>query len=284
MWHTAGLSDGFWKHAVKTAVHIYNVTPISKVKFLTPKEMWSGSKPDISHLRIFGCAAYVHVLKGKRRKLNPKSWEMIFVGYETLSKGWQFWDEKNQCMEISCDVKSNESQFPLRKDLDRKNPSAVEKRWSISPSQRLESTNNSCDHLVHGAMSNSNGKYLSAPVPPKIKTPPSSSGSSTSMCHRGRSPHPRSDSEDISPDKDENVWPPFHKLRRHGTWGSSPPLIASSSWINPQIGSPPKLEPVGDIRYETTSGGKHWNLEVLARTHWILAICWFTPSKRNLWH
>ena len=66
MRHTAGLSDGFWKHAVRTAVHVYNVTLISKAEFLTLKEMWSGSKPDISHLRIFGCVAYIHVLKGKR--------------------------------------------------------------------------------------------------------------------------------------------------------------------------------------------------------------------------
>ena len=95
MRHTAGLSDGFWKHAVGTAVHIYNMTPISKAEFLTPKEMWSGSKPDISHLRIFGCAAYIHVLKGKRRKLDPKSREMIFVSYKNLPKGWQFWDAKN---------------------------------------------------------------------------------------------------------------------------------------------------------------------------------------------
>ena len=66
MRHAAGLSNGFWKHAVGIAVHVYNVTPISKAKFLTLKEMWSGSKPDISHLSIFRCAAYVHVLKGKR--------------------------------------------------------------------------------------------------------------------------------------------------------------------------------------------------------------------------
>ena len=109
MWHAAGLSDGFWKHAVGTAVHVYNMTPISKAEFLTPKEMWSGSKPDISHLRIFGCAAYVHVLKGKRRKLNPKSQEMIFVGYKNLSKGWQFWDAKNRRIKISRDVKFDES-------------------------------------------------------------------------------------------------------------------------------------------------------------------------------
>ena len=73
MWHAVGLSNGFWKHSVRTAVHIYNVTPISKAEFLTPKEMWSGSKPDISHLRTFGCAAYIHILKGKRQKLNLKS-------------------------------------------------------------------------------------------------------------------------------------------------------------------------------------------------------------------
>ena len=105
-------------------------------------------------------------------------------------------------------------------------------------------------------MSDSDGEYLSAPVPPKIKTPPSSSSNSTSMSHRGRSPHPRSDSKDISADKDENVRPPFHRLRRHGTQGSPPPPIASPSRIHSQIGSPPKLEPTGDIGYETASGGE----------------------------
>ena len=226
-----------------------------KAEFLIPKEMWSGSKLDISHLCIFGCAAYVHVLKGKRQKLDLKSQEMIFVSYENLSNGWQFWDAKNWCMEISRDVKFDESQFPLHQDLDQRNLSAVEKRRSISPSQRSESTNDPCDQLVPGTMSDSNSEYPSAPVPPKIKTPPSSSTSSTSTSHRGRSPHPRLDSKDISPDEDENVRPSFHKLRRHRTWGSPPPPTASSSQIYPKIGSPPKLEPVGDIGYETTSGG-----------------------------
>ena len=105
-------------------------------------------------------------------------------------------------------------------------------------------------------MSDSNGEYPSAPVPIKIKTPPSSSGNSTSTSHRGRSLHPQLDSEDISPDEDENIRPLLYKLKRPGTQGSPSPPIASSSWIHPQIGSPPKLEPVGDIRYETASGGE----------------------------
>ena len=181
---------------------------------------------------------------------------MIFVSYENLSKGWQFWDAKNRRIKISCDVKFDESRFPLCKDLDQRNPAAIKKKRTISPSQRSEPTNDSCDQLVPGAMSDSDSYYPSAPVPPKIKTPPSSSNSPTSTSHRGRSPLPRSDSNDISPDEDENVRPPFHKLRRRRTRGSPPPPIASSSQIYPQIGSPPKLEPVGDIGYETASGGE----------------------------
>ena len=161
MRHTVGLSNGFWKHAVGTAVHVYNVTLISKAKFLTLKEMWSSSKPDISHLRIFRCVAYVHVLKGKRQKLDPKSQEMIFVSYKNLSKGWQFWDAKNRHIEIFHDVKFDESQFPLCKDLDQRNPSAVEKRQPISPSQKSASTDDSRDQLVPGAMSKSDGEYPS---------------------------------------------------------------------------------------------------------------------------
>ena len=39
---------------------------------------------------------------------------MIFVGYEPGSKGYQFWDAAHQHIEISCDVKFNESLFPAQ--------------------------------------------------------------------------------------------------------------------------------------------------------------------------
>jgi hypothetical protein len=31
----------------------------------TPHEAWSGKKPILEHLIVFGCDAYVHVPKGK---------------------------------------------------------------------------------------------------------------------------------------------------------------------------------------------------------------------------
>eukprot|EP00253_Pinus_taeda_P013116 PITA_13116 len=47
----------------------------------TPKEAYSGKKPDISHLRIFGPPVYMHVTKDAREKLEPTVEVGIFVGY-----------------------------------------------------------------------------------------------------------------------------------------------------------------------------------------------------------
>ena len=55
MWHHAGLSDGFWLYAVKVKLHTYNVTWINQANYKTPTELWNGIKPNISHLRVFGC-------------------------------------------------------------------------------------------------------------------------------------------------------------------------------------------------------------------------------------
>ena len=114
MRHHAGLSNSFWIYAVKAKLHAYNVTPIKRADYKTPTELWSGKKPNISHLRVFGCQAWVHILKKRRSKLEPKSQEMIFVGYEPGSKGYQFWDTAHQHIEISCDVKFNETLFPAQ--------------------------------------------------------------------------------------------------------------------------------------------------------------------------
>ena len=92
MRHHAGLSNGFWIYAVKAKLHTYNITPIKRLDYKTPTELWSGIKPNISHLQVFGCQAWVHILRKRRHKLEPKSREMIFVGYEPGSKGYQFWD------------------------------------------------------------------------------------------------------------------------------------------------------------------------------------------------
>ena len=73
MRHHTGISNSFWIYAMKAKLHAYNITLIKRADYKTPTELWSGIKPNISHLRVFGCQAWVHILKKRRHKLEPKS-------------------------------------------------------------------------------------------------------------------------------------------------------------------------------------------------------------------
>ncbi len=46
----------------------------------TPFEAWFGKKPYVKHLKVFGCAAYSHVPKDQRTKLDSKAKKCIFLG------------------------------------------------------------------------------------------------------------------------------------------------------------------------------------------------------------
>jgi hypothetical protein len=48
---------------------------------MTPEEKFTSKKPNVSHFKVFGCIAYVHVPDEKRSKLDPKADKCIFIGY-----------------------------------------------------------------------------------------------------------------------------------------------------------------------------------------------------------
>ncbi|KAK4855041.1 hypothetical protein QYF36_003447 [Acer negundo] len=69
------LPISFWGYALQTAIYILNDVPSKSVP-KTPHELWTGRKPSLQHLRIFGCPA--HVLKGKTEKMESRSETCIF--------------------------------------------------------------------------------------------------------------------------------------------------------------------------------------------------------------
>ena len=56
---------------------------------MMPKERFCGRKPDLAHLKVFGCIAYVHVLDELRTKLDPKEEKCVFIGYSLEQKGYK---------------------------------------------------------------------------------------------------------------------------------------------------------------------------------------------------
>ena len=67
-----------------------------------------GKKPEVSHLKIFGCLVYVHIPKEKRTKLDPFGKKGIFVGYCEVSKEFRIYIHGFHYMEISRDVTFDE--------------------------------------------------------------------------------------------------------------------------------------------------------------------------------
>ena len=63
----ANLPHKFWGEALSTAAYLRNRSPTKVVKGMTPYEAWTGEKPKVDHLRIFGCQAFVHVPKDEKR-------------------------------------------------------------------------------------------------------------------------------------------------------------------------------------------------------------------------
>lgn len=79
----ADLSHTYWGAIVITANYLQNRLP-SKAIDRTPFEFWFGRIPDIHHLHMFGCKAFMHIPDEKRRKLNEKAVKLYFVGYSEL--------------------------------------------------------------------------------------------------------------------------------------------------------------------------------------------------------
>ncbi|KAM2045153.1 hypothetical protein ACFX1T_009386 [Malus domestica] len=104
------LPKELWAEAVACAVYLSNRSPTRSVWGKTPQEAWSGRKPGISHLRVFGSIAHVHVPDERRAKLDDKSEKFIFIGYDSNSKGYKLYNPNNGKTVISRDVTFDEEE------------------------------------------------------------------------------------------------------------------------------------------------------------------------------
>ena len=88
MIHDQDLPMNLWVEAARTSIYVHNILSHSVLAFKTTEEMHIGKKPEVSHLKIFGCPVYVHILKEKRTKLDPFGKKGIIVGYYEVSKSF----------------------------------------------------------------------------------------------------------------------------------------------------------------------------------------------------
>lgn len=66
--------------------------------------MWTGVKPNLSNLKLFGSKVMVHIPKNKRKKFDKESEEMILVAYSETVKGYRVFNPKNSSVITSRDA------------------------------------------------------------------------------------------------------------------------------------------------------------------------------------
>ena len=107
----ANLSNAYWAEAVNTAA--YTVSQKSQSdqgssRKKTPFEAWYGKKPNVEHLKVFGCMAYAHIPKDECGKFDSKACKCVLLGYDEFTKGYRLYDPQSKKIIYSRDVRFDE--------------------------------------------------------------------------------------------------------------------------------------------------------------------------------
>ena len=111
---------------METACYLVNRSPSLALEDKTPQDVWTGKKPSLSHLRVFGCDAYIHVPKEKRTKLDSKFERCIFIGYKDGLKCYKLWNLETRKVVYSRDVVFREVKDVIKHEVLPKEPEKIE--------------------------------------------------------------------------------------------------------------------------------------------------------------
>src|ERR1700731_3642371 len=114
MLHTSGMDLRYWGEALMYTIHIWNLSPTSAIPGKVPYEVWTGRKPDVSHLRVFGSIAYANIPKKVRGgKLEATAVKCRMLGWwADETKGYRLEDVDTRELITSRDVRFVEDESP----------------------------------------------------------------------------------------------------------------------------------------------------------------------------
>ena len=125
----ARLPRTLWGEAALCAAYLFNRSESRALSpGITPYEALHGSKPDLSHLRVFGARCFARIPAELQVKLGPRSREAIFMGYPPGVKAWRCRDKESGTFFNSRDVIFDKSfsthPFPTDDSDDDDSPAA----------------------------------------------------------------------------------------------------------------------------------------------------------------
>ncbi|EKG09416.1 Integrase catalytic core [Macrophomina phaseolina MS6] len=82
----ANLPERLWPETVLAATYIHNRTPSKALKWKTPFELAHGTKPNVAHMRVYGCKAYaLNKTITRSDKLQERALVGYLIGYDSTN-------------------------------------------------------------------------------------------------------------------------------------------------------------------------------------------------------
>lgn len=200
----AKLEPRYWAEAIATAAYITNRSPSRSLEGKTPYEMWYGRKPNLSHIRIFGTEAMVHIPKQKRQKWDKKSTKLILVGYCENSKGYRLLDPTSRKIIKSRDVIFHEK---FHNNMFDENTVSVDLQGEKNPSSVSPSTSSDKKQSPGTSDDSSKGNTEDHMSPTNPNGTPGSKGKAIKPVKDNNSEDSNSEYQTDTDDLDETYYP-----------------------------------------------------------------------------
>jgi len=89
---------------MNTTCHVHNRVTLRSGTTTTLYEIWKERKPTVKYFHVFGSKCYILADREHRRKMDPKSYDGIFLGYSTNSRAYMVFNTKSKFVMESINV------------------------------------------------------------------------------------------------------------------------------------------------------------------------------------
>lgn len=177
------LDYSFWAQTVDTPCYLQNCSFTSTVPHAALYELWTGFKPNLAHLQIFGCQAYAYIPDENRKKLDTKTLKCIFLGYSAPPgiEGYRLYHPETKRVFSSRDVRiSNDLILINQYSCYLQHPSSSSKTFNPHIHYSI------LDHIIQ----TSGPSKLDSPTTPPDSPPPQPKAPDLPQQETSRKPSP----------------------------------------------------------------------------------------------
>ena len=107
---SASTPNNLWGEAILSAYHHQNKIPYKKTG-KTPYELWKGHAPNLKYLKVWWCLAKVMLPNPKKRKIESKPYDFMFIGYASNSGVYRFLVLKSDILECNTIIETKMLNF-----------------------------------------------------------------------------------------------------------------------------------------------------------------------------